>query len=136
VEVAAAFRPILETGTVITIFPEGTSSSGETVLPFRSSLLEPAAANDWPVTPACVTYALSDGTVSEDVAYWRDMTFVPHFFNLLSRRRVIGRVSYGEPIRGIRDRKELTRQLHAAVCRLKAAGDTTAEVDGRNLTNL
>lgn len=114
-EIAAAFRPIIESGTVVAIFPEGTSSGGDTVLPFRPSLLEPPAANNWPVTPACITYEIEEGEVSEEIAYWRDMTFAPHFLNLLAHRRVVGRVEYGEPISGIPDRKELARRLHAEV---------------------
>lgn len=114
-EVAAAFRPIIEAGTVVAIFPEGTSSGGDSVLPFRSSLLEPAASNGWPVTPACVTYEVEDGTVAEDVAYWREMTFAPHLLNLLAQKWIVGRVEYGEPITGISDRKELARRLHAEV---------------------
>jgi 1-acyl-sn-glycerol-3-phosphate acyltransferase len=121
-EVATALRPIIEGGVVVAIFPEGTSSGGDSVLPFRSSLLEPAAANGWPVTPAWLTYDIdpSEGTLAGDVAYWRDMTFAPHFLNLLSKVSVVARVHYGEPVEGIRDRKELTRVLHAEVCRLRA----------------
>lgn len=121
-EIALAVGPIIEAGTVVTIFPEGTSSGGESVLPFRSSLLEPAAAGDWPVTPAWISYEVADGKVADEIAYWRDMTFAPHFLNLLSKRRVVGRVRYGTAIRGIRDRKELTRRLQEAVGRLMAEG--------------
>lgn len=116
--VADALRPRVEGGTVVTLFPEGTSSGGESILPFRSSLLEPAAANNWPVTPAWIHYHLADGLVSEEVAYWRDMVFLPHFLNLLGRGRLTARVAFGDPVQGVRDRKELTRRLHAEVVRL------------------
>lgn len=121
-EIADAFAPIVNGGTVVAIFPEGTSSGGDTILPFRSSLLQPAAAHRWPVTPAWISYALEpgEGLVSEDVAYWRDMTFAPHFANLLSKRVIHARVRYGEPIEGIDDRKVLTARLYEAVCALKA----------------
>jgi 1-acyl-sn-glycerol-3-phosphate acyltransferase len=114
-EIGEAMEPIIGAGTVVTIFPEGTSSGGDGILPFRSSLLQPAVANGWPVTPACITYELADGTVAEDVAYWRDMTFAPHFLKLLSKHRIAGRVHYGQPVMGVTNRKELTRQLHHAV---------------------
>lgn len=120
-EIADALRPIVEAGTVVTIFPEGTSTGGDEVLPFRPSLLEPAAANGWPVTPAWVNYEIdaSEGTRAKDVAYWADMTFAPHFLNLLSKRTVRGRVFFGDPICGVCDRKVLSRRLHAEVCRLR-----------------
>ncbi len=129
-EVGAAFRGIIDRGTVITVFAEGTSSGGATVLPFRSSLLEPAVANGWMVTPACITYEVSDGIVAEEVAYWREMVFAPHFLNLLSKRWIIGRVRYGDPVRGVQDRKELARRLHDAVSRLKEADPVPASGSG------
>jgi 1-acyl-sn-glycerol-3-phosphate acyltransferase len=120
-EIADAFRPIVESGTVVTIFPEGTSSGGDEVLPFRPSLLEPAAANGWPVTPAWLTYEIdpSEGTRADDVAYWRDMTFAPHFLNLLAKRTIRGRVFFGEPVSGLPDRKQLARRLHEEVSLLR-----------------
>lgn len=121
-EIARRFQSIVDGGTLITVFPEGTSSGGDRVLPFRPSLLEPAVANAWPVTPAWITYELEDGTVIDDVAYWRDMTFGPHFLNLLSKRWILGRVTFGSPVHGIRDRKELARRLHAEVCALRERG--------------
>lgn len=119
-DIAAAFAPIIGGGTVIGLFPEGTSSGGDTVLPFKPSLFEPAAANGWPVTPAWITYEVGGGTVADDVAYWRDMTFAPHLLNLCALPRVVGHVFYGEPVTGVTDRKELARRLHAAVLELKA----------------
>lgn len=132
-EIAEMFRPIVESGTVIGLFPEGTSSGGDTVLPFRPSLFEPAASRGWPVTPAWIEYRLEpgEGTLADDVAYWRDMTFGPHFLNLLSKRRLHARVHYGAPVSGVPDRKELCRRMHAEVVALMEAAR-----GGGNLSNL
>jgi 1-acyl-sn-glycerol-3-phosphate acyltransferase len=99
------------------MFPEGTSTGGGRVLPFHSSLFAPAAQHGWPVTPAWIGYEVVDGSVEEEVAYWRDMTFLPHFLNLLGKRRVRAVVHFGEPLRNS-DRKALARELHEAVIRL------------------
>lgn len=108
---------VVEEGVVLTLFPEGTSTGGDHVRPFHSSLLAGAAGKGWPVTPAWIGYEVTDGVVAEEVAYWRDMTFLPHFVNLLGKRRVRAVVHIGEPLRNP-DRKVLARALHQAVCGL------------------
>ena len=64
---------------------------------------------------------MSDGLVEQDVCYWGDMTFAPHFFKLLAKPRVTARVSFAAIQQPAADRKELARQLHAAVVRLKSS---------------
>ncbi len=115
---APHFAPVVHSGVVLAIFPEGTSTGGDRVLPFHSSLLAPAAEHGWPVTPGWIGYELEDGSVADEVCYWRDMTFATHFLNLLTKRRIRGVVAFGEPLRNT-DRKELARDLHAAVCFLR-----------------
>jgi 1-acyl-sn-glycerol-3-phosphate acyltransferase len=116
-EMAAA----LQQGSLMVLFPEGTSSGGETVLPFKSSLLEPATRNSQPVTAGLIAYDLIDGDVSEEVCYWKDMTLLPHLINLLSKSIVHAVVCFTEARQETRDRKILARQLHSEVLRLKTA---------------
>src|SRR5262249_52037916 len=51
----------LAAGVRLVLFPEGTSSDGTQVLPFRSSLFQPAVENQAPITPACISYEIEDG---------------------------------------------------------------------------
>lgn len=111
------FVAVVQEGVVLTMFPEGTSTGGDHILPFHSSLFAPAAQHSWPITPAFISYAVEGGSVEEEVAYWRDMTFLPHFLNLLGKRRIRAFVHFGEPLRNS-DRKVLARELHRAVVRL------------------
>ena len=113
--VNAELAGLIEQGIVVAIFPEGTSSGGGTVLPFFSSLLAPAAENRWPVTPVGLGFALDDGSVEAEVAYWRDMTFLPHLLNLLTKQNIQAVVKYGTPIPAGPDRKALARQLQGRV---------------------
>lgn len=111
----------LDQGALVVLFPEGTSSNGETVLPFKSSLLEPATRQTHSLFAGLIQYKLDDGNVSEEICYWKDMTLVPHLFNLLSKKIIRAQVSF-TPIReGSTDRKELARQLHSEILRLKEA---------------
>ena len=116
---AAEFAPVVAQGVAVVLFPEGTSSDGAAVLPFRSSLLAPASDQGWAVTPAWIGYTLTDGSVGDEVCYWRDMTFASHFLNLLSKGEIQACIAFGLPIAAGPDRKELARQLHAQVCELR-----------------
>ena len=118
-ELTKELRSALDSGALVILFPEGTSSDGQTVLPFKSSLLEPATGCCHALTASLIAYRLEDGDVGEEVCYWKDMTFVPHLINLLSKKRVEVSVQFSELRKGSTNRKELARQLHAEVLKLK-----------------
>ncbi len=119
-EVARQFDPVIEAGIPVVIFLEGTSSGGDDVLPFRPSLLAPAVAAGWKVAPVGLDYGVSDGTVAADVAYWGEMTFGPHFVNLLGKRSLRGRVAFGAARETGPDRKQLAAVLREEVVALRA----------------
>ncbi len=114
-EIAAA----LKEGALVVLYPEGTSSNGQTLLPFKSSLLEPATDPAWPLAIACIHYEIDDGDAGEEVCYWGNHTFFPHMLNLLSKRRVRAIVRFGQCSERSGDRKELAQQLRAEILALK-----------------
>jgi len=116
-------RRALETGALVVLFPEGTTSDGRKVLPFKSSLLEPAVRQQQGhgVSAAFIEYALNDGSVADEVCYWRDMSLAPHLLNLLGKRGLEARLRFTELRQASPDRKQLARQLHSEVVRLKEA---------------
>src|SRR5262249_32419927 len=89
-----AIRDAVAGGSVVVLFPEGTSSDGSTVLAFKSALLEPAVQLRSPIAAASIDYALDDGSVADEICYWRDMTLVPHLLNLLFRREIRAHCSF------------------------------------------
>jgi 1-acyl-sn-glycerol-3-phosphate acyltransferase len=111
----------LDQGALVILFPEGTSSGGETVLPFKSSLLEPATRQTESLFAGLIGYEIEDGDVSEEVCYWKDMTLLPHLVNLLSKRTIHTTVRFTQLREGSTDRKELAKQLHSEILRLKEA---------------
>jgi 1-acyl-sn-glycerol-3-phosphate acyltransferase len=64
-QIAAA----LSSGTTVAIFPEGTTTSGEDVLPFRGALLEGALRAGVPVQPLALRYATRQGERSAAAVY-------------------------------------------------------------------
>ncbi|HAO80973.1 MAG TPA: 1-acyl-sn-glycerol-3-phosphate acyltransferase [Verrucomicrobia subdivision 3 bacterium] len=119
VEVNREIQTALDTGVLVVIFPEGTSSNGETVLPFRTSLLEPAARGGHEIATGWIHYELDDGDAKQEVCYWGDHSFFPHLINLLGNKSVRATIRFGKFERTTADRKELAKQLHAAVLELK-----------------
>jgi 1-acyl-sn-glycerol-3-phosphate acyltransferase len=113
----------LNDGALVVIFPEGTSSDGQTLLPFRSSLLEPAAQQKHPLAVGCIQYTLADGRPDGEVCYWGDAVFLPHLLNLLGKRDVRATVRFDAIKNHSADRKELAQQLHLAVSELKKSPD-------------
>ena len=118
-EVNREIETALADGALVVVFPEGTSSNGETVLPFRASLLEPALRGGYTISLACLHYNLDDGDAKTEVCYWGDHSFFPHLLNLLGKRRVRATVRFGQFNRTTDDRKVLAKQLHAAGLELK-----------------
>jgi 1-acyl-sn-glycerol-3-phosphate acyltransferase len=102
----------------LVLFPEGTSSAGRTVLPFRPSLLQPVCELSTPLYAAHITYRLANGDAGEEVCYWGDMTLLPHLWNLLGKGRIHAELRFGKPLTASRDRKQLAAALRAEVAGL------------------
>jgi len=115
-------RAALDRGALVVLFPEGASSNGQTVLPFKSSLLEPAAQSAHPLSVSAIQYAIEDGDVVREVCYWGDHTFFPHLLNLLGKRAVRATVRFAPVQRAGADRKQLAVQLRGEILKLKAGG--------------
>ncbi|MBX7173136.1 MAG: 1-acyl-sn-glycerol-3-phosphate acyltransferase [Pyrinomonadaceae bacterium] len=107
----------LERGEGVIIFPEGTSTKGEEVLPFKSSFLEFAASTDLPVHYASISYQtpLDEPPPSYSVCWWDDTTFIEHLWRFFQLKEVTAIINFGEePIVGD-DRKKLAKDLWEAV---------------------
>jgi 1-acyl-sn-glycerol-3-phosphate acyltransferase len=110
----------LEAGVLVTLFPEGTSSDGSSVLPFQASLLQPAVDLKTPVTPGYLEYTGENGERADDIAYFGDRDLAPCLLALLKRRRTSAKLQCGIPLRSAANRKILTASLHAEVVRLSS----------------
>lgn len=114
-----AIRDALPEGVPVVLFPEGTTTDGQRVLRFHSTMLQPAINTAAPITPCAIRYELEDGDPSLEVCWWGDMTLLPHLWNLLGKKTIRGRIVFGEAVIAGGDRKRLSGKLHEEVMRLR-----------------
>ncbi len=84
----------LKDGFNIMIYPEGTSSNGDSVLPFKKSLLMSAVFAGKDIIPVCLKYREINGKAfspenRDQICWYGDMDFIPHFLQLLKTKKVV-----------------------------------------------
>jgi len=94
----------LRQGNSLTFFPEGTSTDGIHVEPFKTSLFESANLGDdaprvaiQPVTVAYTHYAgelIRSQQVRDHYAWYAGMPFLPHFLGLMPLRNVGAKIHF------------------------------------------
>ncbi len=101
----------------VIVFPEGTSSKGEALLPFKPSLLEPAVKARFPVSYASLSYQTPPGETPAylSVCWWGDMTFAPHALDLFRLPKFHAKIVFGAQTFLEDDRKLLAKKLRQAI---------------------
>lgn len=111
----------LQTGDTLALFPEGTTSNGQQVLPFHANLFQAAISAQTLVQPAALRYAeVGSGEVSPAPCYIDDDTLLGSIWRTLKAPPLRATLHFGaaqEP--GGHDRRSLAAQTHAAVDRLR-----------------
>jgi len=110
---AVGIAQALECGKPVMLFPEGTTSPGTHLLPFRSALLEAAnfAARDVEIRPIAIDYGKAAGEIG-----WWDEPGKDNVLRLLGRRRTLPvTVNILEPLHRTGDRKQLAHAAREAI---------------------
>jgi len=82
----------------ICIFPEGTSTDGTTVLPFKPNLFESAILAQRPVFPVAIQYLSKvTGERSESTAFIGDMGLLESMSNMMKNRSLVAKITIMEP---------------------------------------
>lgn len=117
----AQLRERLGAGQRLLFFPEGTSSDGLRVLPFKTSLFAAffgEAGAGLQVQPVSLRWTAPEGEDPAFYGWWGDMEFAGHFLTVLSRPRR-GRVAirFHPPLdpAGYASRKDLAQACEQAV---------------------
>jgi lyso-ornithine lipid O-acyltransferase len=101
----------------VLFFAEGTSLDGASVLPFRSSLFEPAIRAYACVTSAAICY-YSDEAPESRISYWGPMVFFPHLFRTLCLEHLSASIHFGQP-KHFADCKDAARAAWQEVSRMR-----------------
>lgn len=128
----------LEQGNSLTLFPEGTSTNGVHVEPFKSSLLESAnleSGKRVAIQPVTVAYTHYNGQliksqkVRDHYAWYAKMPFLSHFLGLMPRKKVNAKIHF-HPVCYLDDFN--TRKECAQHCQRLVAQQLTKFVEGQD----
>jgi lyso-ornithine lipid O-acyltransferase len=122
--VNAAMAEAYRSGLPVLFFPEGTTTDGADVLPFRRGLFHSVLNGGVALRTAALRYKLDshvvngDATVGENVCWWGDMEFVSHMFRLLGLRGLRAEIRFGEEITERADRFVLSETAQAVMAEM------------------
>jgi 1-acyl-sn-glycerol-3-phosphate acyltransferase len=115
-------RQALHQGFTVTLYPEGTSSNGEQMLPLKASLLAAAVGTGIPILPAVINYRKVNGEPMSDrwrdfVFWYGELTFAPALFRIMSLKSVEVELQFCETLDTSTDqhRREIANQLQAVL---------------------
>ncbi len=100
----------------VVIFPEGTTTDGSRVLPFKPMLLQAAIDAEACVVPLSLHYSDADGRPTTAAAFIGDMTFVDTLRNIVAARGLTAEAVLHPPIdsTGL-DRNQLAALTEATI---------------------
>lgn len=114
--VIPAMTQALSDGRTVLLFPEGTTTDGRALLPFRSALFEAAVRGALPVVPLAISASAVAGDV-DALAWYGNETLVANLRRVASLRRVQLTLHVGAPLSTNGDRKRAARDAHCEVAR-------------------
>ena len=114
----------LQDGDILAIFPEGTTSDGESVLPFHSNLIQAAIAANAPVQTVAVRFVdTRSGKPSHAVSYIGDESLAGSIWRTLRARDVCAVLTFGTTQRADgRDRRAWAKDLREEIIAMRRAG--------------
>ena len=106
----------LASGDIVAVFPEGKTSDGSDVLPFKSSLLQPIVDANGHVQPIALRYRNATGEVSIIPAYIDNMTMLASLWRITGARSLVVDV-HAPPMLAAQKmhRRDLARSAESAI---------------------
>ncbi len=107
----------LRMGDCLCYFPEGTTTDGTEIRPFKSSLIQAAINANAKIWPFAISYPLQDGTPNVEMAYWGDISLFESMKMIIGQCSPVVVVNFLAPI----NPQEYDRRYLASRTRLEIA---------------
>jgi 1-acyl-sn-glycerol-3-phosphate acyltransferase len=115
--VTNAVANLMAAGIRVMVFPEGTTTAGDRVLPFRPALLQPAVDRSAAVACATLWYETPPGSIpaQSSVCWVGDAPFAPHVYGFLGLPSIDAYVSWSETVMTESSRRGLAARAHGVI---------------------
>lgn len=120
---------VLAGGDCVGLFPEGTTTAGDRLRKFHSSLFEPAVVSAGKVLPMAIAYREESGERSFAPAYIEDVTLVQSIQAILSCPKLVVEVTCGDLLAA----EKFSRRDLASACETLIARILEVEVSRERL---
>ena len=108
----------LRRGAAFAVFPEGSTTAGDVLLPFHASVLQPALTCDAVLQPVAIRYARADGTLCGEAAYAGGRTMLGSLLAMVTQPVIHARVDFLATLScNDGDRRGLAREAERAIAR-------------------
>ena len=99
----------LMAGDNLCYFPEGTTSEGTQILPFKSSVLQAAINANTKIWPVAIKYVNTDGNINTEMAYAGETSMIDSMKMVIAQKNAIVELYFLPPIQAAgNDRRTLT----------------------------
>ncbi len=106
----------LTAGDNLCFFPEGTTTDGKQVLPFKSSVVQAAITANACIWPVAIRYVNADGSINTDMSYAGEMSLIESMQQVIKQKNAIVELHFLPPISSAnQSRRDLTQSAYDAI---------------------
>ncbi|MSP86635.1 MAG: 1-acyl-sn-glycerol-3-phosphate acyltransferase [Methylotenera sp.] len=111
----------LKAGDNLCLFPEGTTTDGTAIMPFKGSVIQSAIDAHSIIWPVAIRYPRTDGSINTEVAYAGDTTMAQSIQQVLLQKNPVIELHFLAPIVTAeladqdKNRRDLTRYIQSLI---------------------
>lgn len=110
---------VLAEGATVGFFPEGTTTAGDKLLKFHTSLFEPAVINGAMIAPVAIRYRDSGGTPTIAAAFIGELSFAESISQIIAMKSMIAEIRFAPQIAAAgTKRRALALDAEAAIANM------------------